>query len=67
MPQRFHFTTVRLCMLILNVFILGGCVVLIALAGLTGPRILLTIGTLGLAFAQFAKARVHAEEDPAGD
>lgn len=49
MNSPFRLRPLDLVLLIVNVFVLGGCVVLLAIGGPTGPLVLLMVGTLGLA------------------
>ena len=49
MKRTFCITRTGLISLLLNVFVLGGCIVLMLLRGPNGPLILLTVGTIGMA------------------
>lgn len=61
MRQRFHFTTAQLLMLLLNLLVLGGCLVLMVLTGPSGPLILLAISTALMAIGKLGKARIGAQ------
>lgn len=55
MAHDFHLKRLDLALLLFNCFALGGCVVLLVLAGPSAPLILLTIGVIGMAGARIAR------------
>ena len=55
MHQPLHLNRVQAAFLLLNVFVLGGCVVLLLVSGPSVPLILLTVGALGMAVAKIAQ------------
>jgi hypothetical protein len=66
MAREFHLKRLDLALLLFNCFALGGCVVLLILAGPSGPLILLTVGVIGMAGAKIARGfrKREAGTDP---
>ena len=50
MNSKWHFGTYRLIWLLINVFVFGGCLVMLALKGVNGPVILVAVGSFLMAF-----------------
>ena len=66
MAREFHLKRLDLVLLLFNLFALGACVVLLILAGPSGPLILLTIGIIGMAGAKIARGfqKKDGDTDP---
>jgi hypothetical protein len=54
MARAFRLSRTNLILMLLNVLVLGGCIVLFCLRGPSGRLILLTIGVAGMAFGKVA-------------
>lgn len=52
MATPFQLSRMNLVILVVNLVVLGGCLVLLFITGPSGPLILLTVGTLGLALGK---------------
>ena len=60
----FRFTKWRLVNFCLHSVVLGGCLVLLAVSGPTGPLVLLIIASLLTGGASIAEARLRGRTDP---
>ena len=67
MANQFQLSRTNLAFLVVNLIVLGGCVVLLFVAGPSGPLILLTIGTLGLALGKIGVGFFKSKQPPAKD
>ena len=70
MQREFRITRTSLIFLLLNFFVLGGCIVLMLIRGPNGPLILLTVGTIGIAAGKivrgFKRQKPVANKDAQG-
>nr|MBM4029320.1 hypothetical protein [Planctomycetota bacterium] len=60
----FRFTQWRLVNFCIHLVVLGGCLVLLAVSGPTGPLVLLIIASLLTGGASIAEARLRGRTDP---
>jgi hypothetical protein len=66
MASQFQLSRTKFAFLVLNLIVLGGCIVLLFVTVVTGPLILLTIGALGLALGKIgAGFRGSGQSPPA--
>jgi hypothetical protein len=55
MASQFRLSRINLALLLLNIFMLGGCVVLLLLRGPSGPLVLLMIGLSAMAAGKIGR------------